>query len=115
MSLTTPKDDHEFDEETPLLPSVEVLPDLKPTRTPLPIAQISILLTVWFAESITSQSIGPYLNQVQCATSWPYLSVLKTVSAVERASGYQRRSAEGRVLHRYHSESCACLKSVYMD
>ncbi|KAN0136089.1 major facilitator superfamily [Lactarius tabidus] len=64
MSLTTPKDNHAFDEETPLLPSVEVLPDLKPTRTPLPIVQLSILLTAWFAESVTSQSISPYLNQL---------------------------------------------------
>jgi hypothetical protein len=30
-------------------------------------AQISILLTAWFAESIISQSISPYLNQVQYA------------------------------------------------
>ena len=60
MSLT--KDDHEADdEETPLLPSRE---DLPPARTPLPIAQISILLTAWLAEGVTSQSIIPYINQV---------------------------------------------------
>jgi hypothetical protein len=62
MSLTRFED--EVDEETPFLPNQEVLPDSNPTRTPLPIAQISILLTAWLAESITSYSISPYLNQL---------------------------------------------------
>jgi hypothetical protein len=62
MSLT--KGDREAnDEETPLLSSQEdLLPG--PARTPLPIAQISILLTAWFAECVTAQSILPYINQV---------------------------------------------------
>jgi hypothetical protein len=66
MSLPRFEDNLELDEETPFLPNQdsEVLPELNPTRTPLPTAQISILLTAWLAESITSQSIGPYLNQV---------------------------------------------------
>ena len=73
MSLT--KDDHEAnDEETPLLSSRE---DLPPARTPLPIAQISILLTAWLAECITAQSILPYINQVLYA-SLALLSVLIT-------------------------------------
>lgn len=57
------------DEVAPFLQDQEVLPQLIPTRTPLPISQLSILLTAWFAESIISQSISPYLNQVQYATS----------------------------------------------
>ncbi|KAH9059727.1 hypothetical protein EDB87DRAFT_1684367 [Lactarius vividus] len=64
MSPTSFEDNHEVDEETALLPNQEVLPDLNPTRTPLPMAQISILLTAWLAESITSHSISPYLNQL---------------------------------------------------
>ncbi|KAH9027867.1 major facilitator superfamily transporter [Lactarius pseudohatsudake] len=56
-------DNHEIDEETPFLPNQE---DLNPsqTRTPLPTAQITILLTAWLAESILSNSISPYLNQL---------------------------------------------------
>jgi hypothetical protein len=69
MSLTRFED--EVDEETPFLPNQEVLPDSNPTRTPLPIAQISILLTAWLAESITSHSISPYLNQVQYLLALP--------------------------------------------
>ena len=72
MSLTRFEDNHEIDEETPLLPNQEVLPDFNPTQTPLPMAQISILLTAWLAESILSQSISPYLNQVQYALSPTY-------------------------------------------
>jgi len=64
MSLTRFEDNLELDEETPFLPNQEVLPDLNPAHTPLPTAQISILLTAWIAECITSQSIGPYLNQL---------------------------------------------------
>ncbi|KAI9443956.1 MFS general substrate transporter, partial [Lactarius indigo] len=55
------EDDRENDEETPFLPNQE---DLKSTQTPLPTAQISILLTAWLAESILSNSISPYLNQL---------------------------------------------------
>ncbi|KAH9030852.1 MFS general substrate transporter [Lactarius deliciosus] len=68
MSLTRFEGDREIDEETPFLPNQEgppdSRPDLKPTRTPLPTAQISILLTAWLAESILSHSISPYLNQL---------------------------------------------------
>ncbi|KAH9039481.1 MFS general substrate transporter [Lactarius deliciosus] len=64
MPLTNFEDSHEIDEETPFLPNQEALPDSNTTRTPLPIAQISILLTAWLAESITTQSISPYLNQL---------------------------------------------------
>ncbi|KAH9016224.1 MFS general substrate transporter [Lactarius pseudohatsudake] len=64
MSLTRFEDDHEIDEEIPFLPNQEGPPDLKPTQTPLPTAQISILLTTWLAQSILSNSIGPYLNQL---------------------------------------------------
>ncbi|KAH9169239.1 MFS general substrate transporter [Lactarius sanguifluus] len=64
MSLTRFEDDHEIDEETPFLPNQEGPPDLKPTQTPLPTAQISILLTAWLAQSILSNSISPYLNQL---------------------------------------------------
>ena len=58
MSLPTFEDN----EETPFLQNQDVS---HPARTPLPIAQISILLTAWFAESITMHSISPYLNQVK--------------------------------------------------
>ena len=72
MPLTRFEDDHdhELDEVAPFLPESdqeESLPRSKLKRTPLPIAQISILLTAWFAESIISQSINPYINQVQYA------------------------------------------------
>ncbi|KAH9005447.1 MFS general substrate transporter [Lactarius hatsudake] len=61
MSLTRFENSHEIDEETPLLPDQE---DLNPTQTPLPTAQISILLTAWLADSILCNSISPYLNQL---------------------------------------------------
>ena len=57
----------EADEETPFLPNQ----DVSPTRTPLPTAQISILLTAWFAESITMHSISPYINQVKYVLAVP--------------------------------------------
>ncbi|KAH9169258.1 MFS general substrate transporter [Lactarius sanguifluus] len=64
MPVTSFEDSHEIDEETPFLPNQEAPPDSNTTRTPLPIAQISILLTAWLAESITAHSISPYLNQL---------------------------------------------------
>lgn len=73
MPLTRFEDNHKVDEEAPLLPDHTVLSDSNPTQTPLPIAQISILLTAWLSESIISQSISPYLNQVLHAlgpTDW---------------------------------------------
>jgi hypothetical protein len=72
MSLTSFEDNRDVDEETPFLPSQEVPPDSNPARTPLPIAQISILLTAWLAESITSHSISPYLNQVKFIANSAY-------------------------------------------
>ncbi|KAI0302844.1 MFS general substrate transporter [Multifurca ochricompacta] len=50
----------DIDEETPFLRSNDV--SQKPT--PLPKAQFSIVLSVWLAESIVSNSISPYLNQL---------------------------------------------------
>jgi hypothetical protein len=67
MSLRMSEENHEFDEETPFLPNEEALPHSTPTETPLPTAQVFVLLTAWLAEAITSQSISPYLNQVQYA------------------------------------------------
>ncbi|KAH9030856.1 major facilitator superfamily domain-containing protein [Lactarius deliciosus] len=66
MSLPRFEDNHAIDEETPFLPNQGVPPGLKQTRTrtPLPTAQISILVTAWLAESILSHSISPYLNQL---------------------------------------------------
>ena len=65
MTLTRLEDNQGVDEEAPLLPDRKHLSDPNhPTQTPLPIAQISILLTAWLAESIICQSISPYLNQV---------------------------------------------------
>ena len=71
MSPTRFEDNREVDEETPFLPNREVLPESNPTRTPLPIVQISILLTAWLAESITSHSISPYINQVRYILDLP--------------------------------------------
>ncbi|KAH9059719.1 MFS general substrate transporter [Lactarius vividus] len=64
MSLMRFEDDQGPDEEAPFLPSQEVPSDLNPIRTPLPTAQIAILLTAWLADSILSHSISPYLNQL---------------------------------------------------
>ncbi|KAI9443957.1 MFS general substrate transporter [Lactarius indigo] len=61
MSLTGFEDNREVDVETPLLSDQE---DFNLTQTPLPTAQISILLTAQLAESILINSIGPYLNQL---------------------------------------------------
>ncbi|KAH8977229.1 MFS general substrate transporter [Lactarius akahatsu] len=61
MSLTWFENSHEIDAETHLLPDRE---DLNPTQTPLPTAQISILLTVRLAESVLSSSMGSYLSQL---------------------------------------------------
>ncbi|KAH9054507.1 MFS general substrate transporter [Lactarius vividus] len=63
MSHTRFEDNHEIDEETPFLPN-QGPPDLNLTRTPLPTAQISVLLTAWLSQSILSNSISPYLNQL---------------------------------------------------
>ncbi len=80
MSLTRPDDNHELDEETaPFLPDEEVRSHLKPKRTPLPRTQISILVTAWVAESVLSNSIGPYLNQVKYALS--HVSLLWTFAS----------------------------------
>ncbi|KAI0302824.1 member of major facilitator multidrug-resistance DHA1 sub-family [Multifurca ochricompacta] len=48
------------DEETPLFQNS----DAPQKPTPLPKAQILILLSVWLAESIVSHSISPYINQL---------------------------------------------------
>ena len=69
MSLTMLEDNHEVDEEAPLLPDHKIPSDSNPAQTSLPIAQLSVLLTVWLAESIICQSINPYLNQVLYALS----------------------------------------------
>jgi len=50
------------DEETPLLRVQGDGTSLKPT--PLPTAQISLLVLPWIAETIVSHSISPYINQV---------------------------------------------------
>ena len=78
-------DNREVDEEIPFLPNREVLPESNPTRTPLPIAQISILLTAWLAESITSHSISPYINQVRYMSDLPSIGSESLCSVGERA------------------------------
>ena len=79
FGLEDDHEEHELDEVAPFLPDSEqeAIPHSKPKRTPLPIAQILILLTAWFAESIISQSISPYLNQVQYATELAHIKTLK--------------------------------------
>ena len=64
MPLTSFEENHKVDEETPLLPDRKIPSISNPTQMPLPIAQITIVLTVWLAESIISQLMSPYLNQV---------------------------------------------------
>jgi hypothetical protein len=51
------------DEEAPLL-RVQKDDGTSPKPTPLPTAQISVLLLPWIAETIVSHSISPYINQV---------------------------------------------------
>lgn len=51
-----------IDEETPLLASGCVTS--KTSRTPLPKAQLAIVLMLQICEPITSQSIYPYINAV---------------------------------------------------
>ncbi|KAH9016226.1 MFS general substrate transporter [Lactarius pseudohatsudake] len=77
MSLTWFENSHEIDAETHLLPDQE---DLNPTQTPLPTAQISILLTARLAESILSSSMSSYLSQL--------LRELPEVSGDARKVGY---------------------------
>jgi hypothetical protein len=50
------------DEETPLLHVQGEDAILK--STPLPAAQISVLILPWIAETIVSHSMSPYINQV---------------------------------------------------
>ncbi|KAH9015510.1 MFS general substrate transporter [Lactarius hengduanensis] len=69
------EDDH-LDEETPLLPE----DDATRNPTPLPKLQIAVIISVWFAESIISNSISPYLNQL--------VKELPIVGGDERKVGY---------------------------
>jgi hypothetical protein len=61
MSPTTRFED-DIGEETPFIPNDDPVP-CKPT--PLPTAQISILLSLWVAEAVVEHSITPYINQVR--------------------------------------------------
>jgi hypothetical protein len=38
--------------------------------TPLPAAQVSVLMLPWMAEAIVGLSISPYINQVR-TVAWP--------------------------------------------
>lgn len=58
------------DEETPLLHDQQ---RAKPTKTPIPWAQLSILLVLQLAEPLTSQVISPFAPDVSRIT-------LRTVS-----------------------------------
>ena len=61
MRSPTRSDDHN-DEESPLL---RVQSDGTPQKpTPLPLAQIFVLVLPWIGEAIVFCSIGPYINQV---------------------------------------------------
>ncbi|KAH9171619.1 MFS general substrate transporter [Lactarius sanguifluus] len=75
QSPTRFEDDH-LDEETPLLPKDDAIRN----PTPLPKLQIAVLISVWFAESIISNSISPYLNQL--------VKELPIVGGDERKVGY---------------------------
>lgn len=63
------------DEETSLL--VDRNPERK--ETPLPLAQILVLLLLQLCEPITSQSIKPYINQV-CSVIFVMLYNVRNVS-----------------------------------
>jgi len=61
MSLLPPRSEDDcLDEETTLIPKAGI--PRKPT--PLPRVQIALLLSVWLVESIVSNSISPYINQL---------------------------------------------------
>jgi hypothetical protein len=68
------------DEETPLLRDG----NLQRKETPLPLAQILVLLLLQLSEPITSSSIRPYINQVRSSIPITSLSIM-TVSACTRA------------------------------
>jgi hypothetical protein len=71
MSLTRFADDddvHREEEEIPFLETEDIL--RRPT--PLPKFQFSVLLTLWVAEAIVDNSIGPYLNQVRAIVARPF-------------------------------------------
>ncbi|KAH9030867.1 MFS general substrate transporter [Lactarius deliciosus] len=70
------QDTSEPQEETPLLRDRNT----PPTKTPLPITQIVVLLLLQLAEPITSLSINPYINQL--------VSELPIVGGDERKVGY---------------------------
>ena len=88
------------DEETP------PLRDGNPRReeTPLPLAQILILLLLQLSEPITSQSIKPYINQVRSSIPLTYvvdnvrLSLLVNSQLLVVTKG-------GRILRRANSMS----------
>lgn len=76
MSRLPPRSEDDRPEETPFLPK----DDATRKPTPLPRAQISLLLSVWLVESIISNSISPYLNQL--------VRELPIVGGDERKVGY---------------------------
>ncbi|KAH9980690.1 MFS general substrate transporter [Russula compacta] len=61
-------DDVDREEETPFLKNDDDddddVPAPRSKPTPLPAVQISVLLSLWVAESVVDHSIGPYLNQL---------------------------------------------------
>jgi len=57
-------DDSNSDEETPLLSVQSDDTPLKPSPSPFPTIQISVLVLPWIAETVMTYSISPYINQV---------------------------------------------------
>ena len=57
------RDDSDHDEETPLLRDQSH--NATHRQTPLPTAQVSVLVLPWIADSIVAYSISPYINQVR--------------------------------------------------
>lgn len=68
-------DDVDREEETPFLKNDDDDDNVPAPRkpTPLPAMQISVLLSLWVAESVVDHSIGPYLNQVRWPSSRPFV------------------------------------------
>lgn len=62
----------QVDEESPLLRSQQT----RPKRTPLPLAQLSIVLLLQLSEPLTFQVIYPFLPQV----SWTCVSIVRKSS-----------------------------------
>jgi hypothetical protein len=121
ISLTTFADedddvDYEDETRTPFLKNDDHDAPISRKPTPLPMRQISVLLSLWLAEAVVENSISPYLNQVRMASNAAtavyelYASRAESNrtaphSARQRPPDRGRRWTKGGVLHGYHRKS----------